>query len=76
MEELYELLDGLKMDVDFRKEKSLIDDGLLESLDIVILVEELKSHYDIEIGVEDLLPENFNSAEAMYALVERLQNEE
>lgn len=76
MEELYELLDGLKMNVDFRKEKKLIDDGLLESLDIVILVEELKSHYEIEIGVEDLLPENFNSAEAMYALVERLQDEE
>lgn len=76
MEELYNVLDGLKMNVDFRAEKNLIDDGILESLDIVVIVDELMSHYGIEIGVDDLLPENFNSAEAMYALVERLQDEE
>ena len=76
MEELYELLDGLNMKVDFRNEKALIEDGILESLDIVIIVDELNSHYDIEITVDDLIPENFDSAEAMLELVRRLQDEE
>lgn len=76
MEEMYELLDGLKMNIDFRTEKNLIDDGILESLDIVVIVDELMCHYEVEITVEDLLPENFNSVEAMYALVQKLQNEE
>lgn len=76
MNELYQVLDGLHLNVDFHNEKRLIDDGLLESLDIVILVDELMCHYDIEISVEDLIPENFNSAEAIYALVQRLKDEE
>ena len=76
MEEMYELLDGLKMNIDFRTEKNLIDDGILESLDIVVIVDELMCHYEVEITVENLLPENFNSVEAMYALVQKLQNEE
>lgn len=62
--------------LDFQAQKRLIDDGLLESLDIVMLVDELMCHYDIEISVEDLIPENFNSAEAIYALVQRLKDEE
>ena len=73
MNELYQVLDGLHLNVDFHNEKRLIDDGLLESLDIVMLVDELMC---IEISVEDLVPENFNSAEAIYALVQRLKDEE
>ena len=49
MNELYQVLDGLHLNVDFHNEKRLIDDGLLESLDIVMLVDELMCHYDIEI---------------------------
>lgn len=56
MNELYQVLDGLHLNVDFHNEKRLIDDGLLESLDIVMLVDELMCHYDIEISVEDLIP--------------------
>lgn len=41
-----------------------------------MLVDELMCHYDIEISVEDLIPENFNSAEAIYSLVQRLKDEE
>lgn len=75
MEELYEVLESLHLDANFRNEKHLIDDGILESLDIVIVVDELMCHYDITITVEDLIPENFNSAEAIYALVQRLHDE-
>ena len=57
--------------VDFERETALIDDGVLESLDIVAIVTELREAFDADIGVDDLLPENFNSADAMLELIER-----
>ena len=75
MEELKELLEGIRPDIDFEKETSLIDDGVLDSFDIISIVGELNMTYDIEINVEDLLPENFNSMEAIYELVCKLQEE-
>ena len=76
MDKLYAILEECCPDVDFRQEKNLIDDGLLESLDIVMIVNELADQFDVHIGIEELMPENFNSAEAMMALIERLQGEE
>ncbi len=75
MEELMQLLSDVRPDLDFTSEKKLIDDGVLDSFDIIAIVGELNSLYGIEINVENLLPENFNSAEAIYALVCRLQEE-
>jgi hypothetical protein len=75
MEELIQLLSDVRPDLDFVSEKKLIDDGVLDSFDIIAIVGELNNLYGIEINVENLLPENFNSAEAIYALVCRLQDE-
>lgn len=75
MDELLQILEELRPDVDFETEKYLIDDGILESFDIVALVGELNEEFDIEIKPNDLVPENFNSAEAMYALITKLQDE-
>ena len=75
MEELMEILEGLRPDVDFEECTSLIADGVLDSFDIVTLVTELNDAFDIEIKPNDLVPENFNSAKALYALVERLMDE-
>lgn len=75
-EELMEILEELRPDVEFEKEKKLIDDGILDSFDIVSLVGELNNAFDVSINVEDLLPENFNSVEAMIELVEHLQEED
>ena len=74
-EQLMEILKGLRADVDFEKEKKLIDDGILDSFDIVTLVSELNSEFDVEINVMDLEPENFNTIEAMLELIEKLQEE-
>jgi acyl carrier protein len=74
-EQLMEILEELRPDVDFEMETALIDDGILGSFDIVSLVGELNDSFDIEINVDDLLPENFNSAEAMLELIEKLQEE-
>ena len=75
MDELMQILEELRPDVDFQNEKQLIADGILESFDIVALVGELNEEFDIEIKPNDLVPENFNSAEAMYALITKLQDE-
>ena len=75
MDELMQILEELRPDVDFANEKQLIADGILESFDIVSLVGELNEEFDIEIKPNDLIPENFNSAEAMYALITKLQDE-
>lgn len=73
MDELMSILGGVRPDVAFDKEERLMDDGILDSLDIVMLVGELNEAFDVSISVDELLPENFNSARAIYALIQRLQ---
>lgn len=75
MDKLLNILKGLKPGVDFEKEQKLIDDGILDSFDLVALVGEINDEFDVEVEFEDMEPENFNSAEKMYAMIERLQNE-
>lgn len=75
MEQLQQILEEIRPDIDFTKETKLIDDGVLDSFDIISIVGELNMTYDIEINVEDLLPENFNSMEAIYELVCKLADE-
>ena len=75
MNKLMEILEELRPDVDFENETLLIGNGILDSFDIVSLVGELNDAFDIEINPTDLIPENFNSAEAIFALVEKLQDE-
>lgn len=74
-EQLMEILNDLRPDVEFEKEDKLIDDGILDSFDIVSLVSELNSEFDIEINVMDLEPENFNTVEAMLELIVKMQEE-
>lgn len=72
-EEVLEILKEVRSDIDFENEEALIDDNLLESLDIVAIVGEFNDAFDIEISVEDLLPENFNSVDAMVELIRGMQ---
>ncbi len=75
MDKLLKILSEIRPDVDFANEKKLIDDGILDSFDIISIVNELNEAYDIEIDVEDLEPDNFNTCAAMLELIEKLQNE-
>lgn len=75
MNELMEILEELRPDVDFENETALITDGILDSFDIVALVGELNDAFDIEIKPNNLVPDNFNSAKAMWNLIEELQDE-
>ena len=71
MEKLIEILNSLHPDVDFENNDSLIDDGILDSLDIVSLVTEINSEFDVTIPAEEIVPENFNSAKALMELITR-----
>lgn len=72
-EEVMEILTGIRGDIDFENETKLINDNILASLDIVAIVGEFNDTFDVEISVEDLIPENFNSVDAMVALIESAQ---
>lgn len=76
MEEILKILKEIRPDVDFVNEKKLIDDSILDSFDIISIVSEFNEAFDIEINVEDLEPENFNTVEAMKELIDKLQNED
>lgn len=73
MERLIEILENVKPDVDFENCETLIDDGLLDSFSILAIVGEINDEFDVEISAPDIVPENFNSAKTLWALVERLQ---
>ena len=74
-EELMEILNDLHPDVDFETEERLVDDKILDSFDIVSLIAEINEAYDIAITAKDILPENFNSAKSLYALIQKLEEE-
>ena len=72
-EQIIEILTEICPGVDFEQETSLIDDGLIDSLDIVAVVTDLMDTFDVQHGVDDLTPENFNSVDAICQLIERAQ---
>ena len=75
MDKIKEILEDIRPDVDFESEKLLIDGNVLDSFDIISIVTELNDAFDIDINVNDLLPENFNSIEAITELVNKLKGE-
>ncbi|MFP4698535.1 MAG: acyl carrier protein [Eubacteriales bacterium] len=76
MDELIEILEELHPDVDFENCDKLVDSNVLDSFDIITLISEIDSEFDVAIPAEEIIPENFNSAKALYALIERLSDED
>lgn len=74
-QELMEILEETRPDIDFENETALIDKEMLDSFDIISIVSEINEAFDISINVNDLLPENFNSVDAILALITKLQEE-
>lgn len=75
MNDLLEILTDLHPDVDFETCDTLIDDKILDSFDIVSIIAEINDVFDVVIPAEEIVPENFNSAQALYELIERLGDE-
>lgn len=75
MEALLEILNDLHPEVDFETCSTLVDDKIIDSFDIVTIISEVNEEYDVVIPAEEIIPENFNSAEALYELICRLEDE-
>ena len=75
MSELLEILENLHPEVDFDTCTTLIDDKILDSFDIITIISEINEEFDVVIPAEEIVPENFNSAQALYALVKKLEDE-
>ena len=73
MDKLLELLKNIRPDVDFENETELIDEGILDSFDVVSIISEIDDAFGVQIRINELDPENFNSAEAIWALIEKLK---
>lgn len=75
MDKLITILTELNADIDYKTETGLIDRGILDSFDIVTLVAEIDDAFAVAIPAEELVPENFNSVQALYALIRRLADD-
>lgn len=76
MDELLKILNDLHPEVDFEAEEHLIDGMILDSFDIVTLISEIHEVFDITIDAKHIVPENFNSAKALYALIQEIEDED
>lgn len=75
MEELIEILKDINPDVDYETCDTLIEDGILTSFEMVMLVTDINQRMDVSIAPEDILPENFNSAKKIYELIQKSRGE-
>lgn len=75
MEELIEILEEIQPGVNYTTCKTLIDDHILDSFGILSLVSEIEDAFDIEVAPAELVAENFNSAESLWAMITRLREE-
>lgn len=76
MEKLLEILENIKPGVDYENTKTLIDDHYLDSLSILSLIAEIEDEFDVVVPTIEIIPENFNSVEAMMSLITKLQEED
>ena len=73
MEELLEILNEIDDSIDYENEKALIDAHLFDSFGVITLVSEIEEAFDIRVAAKEMVPANFNSAEAIWAMIQRLQ---
>lgn len=76
MEKVIEILEDIKGNVDYAHETSLVDDRILDSFSILTLVAELEDEFDVEISYNEIKPHNFNSAQGLWEMVQRLSEED
>lgn len=75
MERLIEILEDIQPDADYESCTTLIDDHILNSLAVIAIVAEIEEEYDITVPAVEIIPDNFNSAKALYDMITRLQEE-
>jgi len=73
MEELLEVLNDIDDSIEWEKEEALIDNHIIDSFGVISLVSELEDTFDIELDASEIIPANFNTVDAMWKMIERLQ---
>lgn len=73
MDKLLDILREIRPDVDFENEEALIDDGVLDSFDVVSIISEIDDRFGVQIRITELDPENFNSVQSIWELIESLK---
>ncbi len=76
LEEVIELLQDVEEDVDYETCTTLVDDRYLDSFDIISIINAIDEEFDVAVPAKDIVPDNFNSASAIHALILRLQEED
>ena len=75
MDKLLDILKSIKPHLDYENEENLVDDGLLDSFDIITIIAELNEQFGVSINVNSITPENLNSAKAIWKLISRMQKQ-
>lgn len=75
MEQLYNILELVRPDVDFRNTTGLVTDSYIDSFDIVTIISYIEGEYNIEVPVDEMVPENFDSAKAIMDMIERAKED-
>lgn len=75
MQELLELLKDILPNIKWESEDNLVDEGILNSIDIITIISEITEEYDIKISSNEMKAENFNSLQAIYNMINRLSEE-
>lgn len=75
MDELLEILVDLHPEVDFETEDQLVDSKIFDSFDIITIISEIADTFDVTVPAKEIIPENFNSAKALWEMIERLEEE-
>ena len=57
-----------------RRKDALIDGKIFDSFDIITIISEINEVFDVAIPAEEIIPENFNSAEKLYELIQKLED--
>lgn len=73
MEDLIRILKSIHPDVDYSTNDKLIDSRILDSFDIITLISEINEEFGVAIPAEEIIPENFNSAQKLYELIQRIE---
>lgn len=75
LDAVIEMLSDINDEVDFNTEDKLVDNRVLDSFDILAVISAIDDEFDVSVPAKDIVPENFNSAQAICAMIQRLANE-
>ena len=74
MKKLLEILEEVKPGVDFESSQNMIEEGLIDSFDIINIIANINEKFDIDFSVAEIIPENFETVKSLYETIERIKN--